>query len=94
MSLKTSGTMILFFDIVLISEFNLAGELEQIRPPLGELGMSVLASFTGDGRGCRPSREGAKLGDLGGQIAINYLILNGSGGGTRTPDTRIMIPLL
>jgi hypothetical protein len=45
MSLKTSGTMILFFDVVLISEFNLAGELEQIRPPPGELGM-----WAGDGR--------------------------------------------
>ena len=32
-----------------------------------------------------------KLGDLCGQISINYLIFNGSGGGIRTPDTRIMI---
>jgi hypothetical protein len=72
MSLKTSGAMILFFDVVLISEFNLAGELEQIRPPPGELGM-----WAGDGRAVA---HRAKLGDLGGQIAINYLILNGSGG--------------
>lgn len=40
------------------------------------------------------TRCNMKLGDLGGQIPVNYLIWNGSGGGTRTPDTRIMIPLL
>jgi nitrogenase molybdenum-cofactor synthesis protein NifE len=37
-------------DVVLIGEFNLAGEMDQIRPLLGELGIRVLASITGDGR--------------------------------------------
>lgn len=37
-------------DIVLIGEFNLAGELDQIRPLLRALGIRLLASLTGDGR--------------------------------------------
>jgi nitrogenase molybdenum-cofactor synthesis protein NifE len=37
-------------DINLIGEFNLAGELDRIRPLLGRLGIRILASISGDGR--------------------------------------------
>ncbi len=37
-------------DVALIGEFNLAGELDQIRPLLHALGIRLLASITGDGR--------------------------------------------
>jgi nitrogenase molybdenum-cofactor synthesis protein NifE len=37
-------------DVNLIGEFNLAGELDFIRPLLGQLGINVLAPISGDGR--------------------------------------------
>lgn len=37
-------------DINLIGEFNMAGELDQIRPLLANLGIRVLSSLSGDGR--------------------------------------------
>ena len=37
-------------DINLIGEYNVAGELWQVRPLLDRLGIRVLASITGDGR--------------------------------------------
>jgi nitrogenase molybdenum-cofactor synthesis protein NifE len=38
------------YDINLIGEYNVAGELWQVRPLLDRLGIRVLASITGDGR--------------------------------------------
>jgi nitrogenase molybdenum-cofactor synthesis protein NifE len=38
------------YDINLIGEYNVAGELWQVRPLLDRLGIRILASITGDGR--------------------------------------------
>ncbi len=37
-------------DVNLIGEFNLAGELDQVRPLLAQLGIRILSSLSGDGR--------------------------------------------
>jgi nitrogenase molybdenum-cofactor synthesis protein NifE len=38
------------YDINIIGEYNLSGELWQVRPLLDELGIRILACISGDGR--------------------------------------------